>query len=96
MARFKRKHDQQRTGEEAGAGGHELGEGLSEEELALQQGEAIPDRAALSTLKADVAIPLNPALAADVLSGMSGDELEDMEDRGEEEPGEHAGADVDR
>lgn len=42
---------------------------LSGEELARETGVALPDRAALSTLHADVAIPVNPALAADILAG---------------------------
>jgi len=42
---------------------------LSEEELARETGEPLPDRAALSILHADVAIPVNPALAADILAG---------------------------
>ena len=53
---------------------------LSEEELRLQKGRTLPDRAAMSTLDADVAIPINPELAADVLSGMDAGE--------DEEPGE--------
>ena len=44
-------------------------EQLSEVELVRETGEPLPDRAALSTLDADVAIPVNPALAADVLAG---------------------------
>lgn len=51
---------------------------LSEEELLLQSAQALPDRAAMSTLDADIAIPVNPALAADVLSGM--DEAEEADE----------------
>lgn len=51
---------------------------LSDEELRAQTGEALPDRAALSAIDADIAIPVNPALAADVLSGTA-DEAADEE-----------------
>lgn len=61
---------------------------LTEDELAGETGEALPDRAALSSIDADVAIPLNPALAADVLAGGSGEEpvepQEPDDDQGEE------------
>ncbi len=58
---------------------------LSEEELAAEVGEALPDRAALSMLDADVAIPLNAAMAADVLSGLDDgdDDAEQGADGGE-------------
>jgi len=61
--------------ERSGSGGHKpkgkigSADELSAEELARETGEPLPDRAALSTLHADVAIPVNPALAADVLAG---------------------------
>jgi hypothetical protein len=42
---------------------------LSEEELESERGGALPDREALSVLNADVAIPADPAIAADVLAG---------------------------
>ncbi len=54
-------------------------DGLSEAELAGEVGEALPDRAALSTLDADIAIPLNAAMAADVLAGEAPGE-DDAED----------------
>lgn len=57
---------------------------LSEDELVLHSAQALPDRAAMSTLDADIAIPVNPALAADVLSGM--DEGEDAEAGQQERP----------
>ena len=41
----------------------------SEEELEAERGGALPDREALSVLNADVAIPADPAIAADVLAG---------------------------
>ena len=43
-------------------------EGLSEEELAAQGGEELPDREAMSLVNANVAIPINAAVAANVLS----------------------------
>jgi hypothetical protein len=58
---------------------------LSEEELEAQRGGALPDREALSVLNADVAIPADPAIAADVLSGEG-----DPDDAGEapDDPGD--------
>ncbi len=56
---------------------------LSEDELAQETGEPLPDRAALSTLQTDVAIPVNPALAADVLAGPDdemGEEIDETAD----------------
>jgi hypothetical protein len=41
---------------------------LSEEELQQQQGEELPDREAMSLVNANVAIPINAAVAANVLS----------------------------
>ncbi|MGI8440348.1 MAG: hypothetical protein ACR2NV_09190 [Thermoleophilaceae bacterium] len=41
---------------------------LSVEELEAQSGEELPDREALSLLDANVAIPVNAAVAANVLS----------------------------
>lgn len=61
-------------------------DGLSEEELATHAAEAIPDRAALSTVGADVTIPVDAALAADVLSGLVGDEAEGLEAPAAEDP----------
>ena len=57
------------------------GDELSDSELAGHTAAALPDRAALSSLDADIAIPIDPALAADVLSGLA-DELADEEDDG--------------
>ena len=41
---------------------------LSLQELELQQVEALPDRAAMSLVNANLAVPVNLALAANVLS----------------------------
>jgi hypothetical protein len=43
-------------------------DGLSMEELEGQRMEALPDRAAMSLVNANLAIPVNVALAANVLS----------------------------
>jgi hypothetical protein len=43
-------------------------EELSEEELQNQQGEEVPDREAMSLINANVAAPVNAAVAANVLS----------------------------
>ena len=42
--------------------------GLTEEELAEQAGEELPDREAMSLLNLNVAAPVNAAVAANVLS----------------------------
>ena len=41
---------------------------LTQEELEAQGGEALPDREAMSLVDANVAIPINAAVAANVLS----------------------------
>jgi len=41
---------------------------LSEEELAEQEASELPDREAMSLVNANVAIPVNAAVAANVLS----------------------------
>jgi len=41
---------------------------LSQEELEAQAGEALPDREAMSLVNANVAVPVNAAVAANVLS----------------------------
>ncbi len=65
---------------------------LSDEELLLQRGQELPDREAMSTIDADVAIPVNPALAADVLSGTAeGDDSEDDDAEGDTPKGDEAG-----
>jgi hypothetical protein len=43
-------------------------EGLSTEELESQDGEALPDREAMSLVDLNVAAPVNAAVAANVLS----------------------------
>lgn len=42
--------------------------GLSEEELEEQDAEQLPDREEMSLVNANVAIPINAAIAANVLS----------------------------
>ena len=44
---------------------------LSEEELAAQGGEELPDREAMSLINANIAAPVNAAVAANVLSDNS-------------------------
>jgi len=41
---------------------------VSQEELEQLAGEALPERAAMSLINANVAIPINAAIAANVLS----------------------------
>lgn len=41
---------------------------LTDEELAEQSGEQLPDREAMSLVNANIAIPVNAAVAANVLS----------------------------
>ena len=41
---------------------------LSDEEIAAESGEELPDREAMSLVNANVAIPINAAVAANVLS----------------------------
>ena len=43
-------------------------EGLSDEELAEQGAEELPDREAMSLVNANIAVPVNAAVAANVLS----------------------------
>ena len=42
--------------------------GLSDEELREQDGEELPDREAMSLINANIAVPVNAAVAANVLS----------------------------
>ncbi|MEA2477889.1 MAG: hypothetical protein QOC87_2088 [Actinomycetota bacterium] len=42
--------------------------GLSNKELDQQQAEELPDREAMSLINANIAIPINAAVAANVLS----------------------------
>jgi len=56
----------------AAEGRSEQEEGLSEEELGRHDVEQLPDREAMSILRAgDVTIPLDPDIAADVLLDQS-------------------------
>lgn len=41
---------------------------LSDEEIAAETGEALPDREAMSLVNANIAVPVNAAVAANVLS----------------------------
>ncbi|MDQ1374275.1 MAG: hypothetical protein QOJ09_1613 [Actinomycetota bacterium] len=43
-------------------------EGLTDEELLEQDAEELPDREAMSLVNANIAIPVNAAVAANVLS----------------------------
>ena len=43
-------------------------EGLTEQELAEQDAEELPDREAMSLVNANIAVPVNAAVAANVLS----------------------------
>jgi hypothetical protein len=43
-------------------------EELSQEELKQQQGEELPDREAMSLINANIAAPVNAAVAANILS----------------------------
>lgn len=45
--------------------------GLSEEELNAESGEALPDREQMSLINANLAAPVNAAVAANVLSDNS-------------------------
>ena len=42
--------------------------GLTDEELAAEGGEELPDREAMSLINANIAVPVNAAVAANVLS----------------------------
>ena len=46
-------------------------EGLSKEELAAEQGEQLPAREAMSLVNANIAAPINAALALNILSDNS-------------------------
>jgi len=43
-------------------------EGLSDEELQAESGEQLPDREAMSLINANIAVPVNAAVSANVLS----------------------------
>jgi hypothetical protein len=46
----------------------ESAKALSEDELEAQSGEALPDREQMSLINANLALPVNAAVAANVLS----------------------------
>lgn len=48
-----------------------MAEGLSREELEQQQGEALPNREAMSLINSNIALPINAALAMNLLSDNS-------------------------
>ena len=48
-----------------------MADGLSREELEQEQGEALPNREAMSLINANIALPVNAALALNVLSDNS-------------------------
>jgi hypothetical protein len=48
--------------------GGEQTTGLSSQEVAAEGGEEIPDREAMSLVNANLALPINAAIAANVLS----------------------------
>jgi hypothetical protein len=48
-----------------------MADGLSREELDQEQGEALPNREAMSLINANLALPVNAALALNVLSDNS-------------------------
>jgi hypothetical protein len=48
-----------------------MADGLSREELDQEQGEALPNREAMSLINANIALPVNAALALNVLSDNS-------------------------
>jgi hypothetical protein len=63
-------------------------EELTEEELEKERGAPLPDREALSTIDANVAIPADPAIAADVLSGGGEADTEEPAEESEAPPDE--------
>jgi hypothetical protein len=46
-------------------------QGMTDEELAAEAGEELPDREAMSLINANLAAPINAAVAANVLSDNS-------------------------
>jgi hypothetical protein len=53
---------------------------LSQEELQAQEGAELPDREAMSLINANIAIPVNAAIAANVLSDGSTAYAEALQD----------------
>ena len=54
----------------------------SPEEIDAERGAELPDREALSVLRADVAIPVDPEIAAEVLAGDDPPEEDEPEGEG--------------
>jgi hypothetical protein len=54
-------------------------EGLSEEELEGHDVQELPDREAMSVIRGDVTIPLDPDIAADVLLDQDDGDEDDAE-----------------
>ncbi len=52
-------------------------DGLSEDELDDHDVEQLPDREAMSVIRGDVTIPLDPDIAADVLLDQDADDEDD-------------------
>lgn len=48
-----------------------MADGLSREELERESGEALPNREAMSLINSNIALPINLALATNVLSDNS-------------------------
>lgn len=65
---------------------------LTPEELADQSAEEIPDRASMAIVDANVEIPIDPAIAADVLAGEDVSEGEPGDEQAEAEPEEETDA----
>ena len=61
--------------------GKKRGEKLSEEELEAERAGERPDPEALSALDANIAIPVDPAIAADVLAGDDPPDVDGPESR---------------
>jgi hypothetical protein len=57
-------------------------EGLSDEELEGHDVEELPDREAMSVIRGDVTIPLDPDIAADVLLDQEDGDDSDEDDSG--------------
>jgi hypothetical protein len=58
------------------------GDGFSEEELEGHDVEELPDREAMSVIRGDVTIPLDPDIAADVLLDQDDGEAADGDSAG--------------
>ncbi len=52
---------------------------LTPEEREALEAEVLPERAAMSTMHADVAVPIDPAIVADVLAGAEPPESSEVE-----------------